>query len=68
MCSSGENFLLFGANCSEDCEPVSRNVTMLKGLMTQIEKKTYPIQVNGKEVVLSFKFELLPNDINIWLF
>ena len=35
---------------------------MLKGQMTQIEKKTYPIQVNGKEVVLSFKFELLPND------
>ena len=22
VCSSGENFLLFGANCSEDCEPV----------------------------------------------
>ena len=63
VCSSGENFLLFGANCSEDCEPVSRYVTMLKGQMTQIEKKTYPIQVNGKEVVLSFKFELLPNDM-----
>ena len=24
VCSSGENFLLFGANCSDDCEPVSR--------------------------------------------
>ena len=27
VCSSGENFLLFGANCSEDSEPVSRYVT-----------------------------------------
>ena len=36
--------------------------------MTQIEKKTYPIQVNGKEVVLSFKFELLPNDIKYLAF
>ncbi|KAK2562638.1 hypothetical protein P5673_014329 [Acropora cervicornis] len=68
VCSSGENFLLFGANCSEDCEPVSRCVTMLKGQMTQIEKKTYPIQVNGKEVVLSFKFELLPNDMKYLAF
>ena len=68
MCGSAENFLLFGANCSEDCEPVSRYVTMLKGQMTQTEKKTYPIQVNGKEVVLSFKFELLPNDMKYLAF
>lgn len=65
VCSSGEN--LFGANCSEDCEPVSRYVTILKGQMTQIEK-TYPIQVNGKEVVLSFRFELLPNDMKYLAF
>ncbi|KAK2547134.1 hypothetical protein P5673_033100 [Acropora cervicornis] len=50
VCSSGENFLLFGANCSEDCEPVSRYVTMLE------------------EVVLSFKFELLPNDMKYLAF
>ena len=65
VCSSREN--LFGANCSEDCEPVSRYVTILKGQMTQIEK-TYPIQVNGKEVVLSFRFELLPNDLKYLAF
>ena len=29
-CSSGELFLLFGANCSEDCVPVRRYVAMLK--------------------------------------
>ena len=36
--------------------------------MTQIEKNTYPIQVNGKEIVLSFKFELLPNDMKYLAF
>ena len=62
VCSSEENFLLFGANCAEDCEPVRRYVMMLKGQMTEIERKTYSIQVDGKEKVVSFTFELLPND------
>ena len=68
VCSSGENFLLLGANCSEDCEPVRRYVTMLKEQMTEIEGKTYPIQFDGKEIVLSFKFELLPNDMKYLAF
>ena len=37
MCSSEENFLLFGANCSEDCEPVRRCVKMLSDQMFEIE-------------------------------
>ena len=68
VCSSGENFLLFGANCSEDCEPVRRYVAMLKEQMTEIEGKPYPIQVNGKETLLSFTFELLPNDMKYLTF
>ena len=68
VCSSEENFLLLGANCSEDCEPVRRYVTMLKEQMTEIEGKTYPIQFDGKEIVLSFKFELLPNDMKYLAF
>lgn len=44
-------------------EPVRRYVAMLKEQMTEIEGKTYPIQVNGKETLLSFTFELLPNDM-----
>ena len=31
--------------------------------MTQIEGKIYSIQVDGKETLLSFTFELLPNDM-----
>lgn len=37
VCSSDENSLLFKENCSEDFEPVSRYVKILKG---QIDKKT----------------------------
>ena len=61
VCSSEENFLLFGANCSEDYEPVCRYVTVLKEQMTEIKGKTYPTQFDGKDIVLSFQFELLPN-------
>ena len=30
VCSSAENFLLIGANYSENCEPVRRYVTLLE--------------------------------------
>ena len=67
-CSSEENFLLFGANCSEDCEPVRRYVKMLSDQMFEIERKTYNTVIDGKEITLSFKFELLPNDMKYLAF
>lgn len=66
VCRSEENFLQIGANCSEDCEPVRRYVTMLKEQMSEIEGKTY--NVEGKEITLSLKFELLPNDMKYLAF
>ena len=36
--------------------------------MTEIERKTYPIQVNDKETLLSFTFELLPNNMKYLAF
>ena len=68
VCSSAENFLLFGANCSEDCEPVRRYVTMLRDQMRRIEGNLYSIQVDGKEKIVSFQFELLPNDMKYLAF
>ena len=41
---------------------------MLKEQMTEIEGKTYPIEVSGKETLLSFTFELLPNDMKYLAF
>lgn len=37
-------------------------MTMLKEQMTEIERKTYPIQFDGKEI------ELLPNDMKYLAF
>ena len=68
VCCSEENFLLFGANCSEDCEPVRRYVTMLRERMSEIEGKTYNIDIDGKEITLSFKIELFPNDMKYLAF
>lgn len=59
---------LLGANCSEDCEPVRRYVTMPRDQMTRIEGNLYSIQVDGKEKIVSFQFELLPNDMKYLAF
>ena len=63
VCSSAENFLLIGANCSEDCEPVRRYVVLLERQMTEIEGKMISVETDGKKKFASFQFELLPNDM-----
>lgn len=68
VCSPAENFLLFGANCSEDCEPVRRYVIVLTEEMTAIEGTSYPLEVDGKQVSVSFQFELFPNDMKYLAF
>ena len=68
VCSPAENFLLFGANCCEDCEPVRRYVTLLREEMTAIEGNSYPLEVEGKQVSVSFYFELFPNDMKYLAF
>ena len=47
VCSPAENFLLFGANCSEDCEPVHRYTTLLREEMTATEGNSYSVEVEG---------------------
>ncbi|CAH3167592.1 unnamed protein product, partial [Porites evermanni] len=68
VCSPAENFLLFGANCSEDCEPVHRYTTLLREEMTAIEGNSYSVEVEGNQVSVSFHFELLPNDMKYLAF
>ena len=63
VCSPAENFLLFGANCSEDCEPVHRYTTLLREEMTATEGNSYSVEVQGNQVGVSFHFEVLPNDM-----
>ena len=54
VCSSAENFLSIGTNCSEDCEPVCRYVALLERQMTEIEGKMFPVEIEGMEKLVSF--------------
>lgn len=62
--SSNENFLIFGANCSESSLVVQRYVKFLFSEMSDIENKTF--QVNGTEV--KFTFSEFPNDLKMLAF
>ena len=62
--SNSENFLIFGANCSESSPVVQRYVKFLFREMSEIEKKTF--QVNGTEV--RFIFSEFPNDLKMLAF
>lgn len=61
--SSEENFLLFGANCSEDCQAVRHYVAKLTKEMKEIEKENFSVNVDGKDIDVSFSFELFPSDM-----
>ena len=54
--SSNENFLLFGANCKEDCVPVSRFLKKLVSDISEIEKNTYSVDCSGVSVDVKFCF------------
>lgn len=66
--SSNENFLLFGANCKEDCVPVSRFLKKLVGDISEIEKNTYSVDCSGVSVDVKFCFSQLPNDMKMLCF
>ena len=52
--SSNDNYLLFGANCSESCITVGRFIQKLMVEVEQIEKQVFPIKV--KESVVNVKY------------
>lgn len=66
--SSNDNFLLFGANCKEDCVPVSRFLMKLVTDISEIEKNTYSVDCNGVSVDVKFCFSELPNDMKMLCF
>ena len=66
--SSNENYLLFGANCAENCVPVQRFVARLVIEIAEIEKQAFPINVNGTTVSVKFHVAELPNDMKMLAF
>ena len=59
VASPNDNFLLFGANCKEDHEVVTRFTEKIAADIEVIEKKTFTVM--GKDV--TFSFDLLPGDM-----
>ena len=66
--SSNENFLLFGANCSDNCLPVKRFLNNLLSSINKIQTSSYSIACKGKAIDVRFVFSELPNDMKMLAF
>lgn len=68
--SSDENFLLFGANCSENCTPVHKFLDKINKEIQAIEKKTFSVTLPNDTVIndVKFVFSELPNDMKMLCF
>lgn len=64
--SSNDNFLLFGANCTENTIPVQRFIRLLVAEISDIEKSSHTVYVNKSPVTVNFHFAELPNAF-FWL-
>lgn len=63
--SSNENYLLFGAYCSEGCIPVSRFIHKLMVEIAEIQEQIFPVNINGTVVNAKFCIAELPNDMKM---
>ena len=66
--SSNENFLLFGANCSENCLPVKRFLSQLMLDISKVQSTSYSIACKGKAIDVRLVFAELPNDMKMLSF
>lgn len=66
--SSNENYLLFWANCSENCIPAQRFIKLLLADIYSIEKEPMSCIHDGKQVSLRFSVGELPNDMKMLAF
>ena len=66
--SRNENFLLFGANCSENSLPVKRFIAKLMTDIDHIQKKSYTLSCKEEPVQVKFVITELPNDMKMLAF
>lgn len=66
--SSNENYLLFGANCKEDCIPFARFLKKVVSDISDLEKSTFSLDCNGTSIDVKFKISELPNDMKMLAF
>ena len=65
VCSSFENFLLFGANVKESGTVVKRYYDKLMGDVKVLEGEVFKVEVDEEEHLVEFKLKLLPNDMKM---
>ena len=68
LASSSENFLIFGANVSENSIIVTRFVLKLVSHIKFLESKVFEISDNNKSWKVEFKLGELPNDMKMMYF
>jgi hypothetical protein len=66
--SSNENFLIFGANCSENATPVLRYINFLLSEIKTVQQETFAIATNTDTIDVKFKISELPNDMKMLAF
>ena len=68
MLSSNENFLLFGANCAENCLLVKRFLGKLMTDIKRIQSSSYSILAKGESIDVKFVFTEMLNDMKMLSF
>lgn len=68
VCSSFENFLIFGGNVKENGIIVQRYVEKLILDIKYLESRSFEINIDNKIYHVEFKLELLPNDMKMLAF
>ena len=68
MLSSIDNFLLFGANCTENCLPVKRFLGKLMSDIKRIQSSSHFIRAKGESIGVKFVFSEPPNDMKMLAF
>ena len=66
--SSNDNFLLFCANCEENCLPLKRFLGKLMGDIKRIQSSSCSILAKGMSINVKFVFAELPNDMKMLAF
>ena len=65
MLNSNENYMLFGTNCSDNCLPAQRYVTLIFGQIRAIENKVFNLK---HAVSVKCRLGELPNDMKMLAF
>jgi hypothetical protein len=66
--SINDNFLLFGANCAENCLPVKRFLGKLMTDIKRIQSSSYSILAKGESIDVKFVFAEMLNDMKMLSF